>query len=64
MFRSENIVPNMSFASSFALSRAGRALAGPASVMGGLLVELEPEIGLAWAAPDDMGLSGVAQSLE
>lgn len=64
MFRSEKMVPNMSFASSFALSRAGRALAGPVSVMAGLLVELDPEIGLACAPPDDIGLSDVAQSLE
>jgi hypothetical protein len=63
MFRSEKIVPNMSFASSLALSRAGRARAGPLSVMGVVLMVPEPESGLA-CAPPDMGLSWAAQSLE
>jgi hypothetical protein len=63
MFRRENIVPNMSFASSFALSRAGRDLAGPESVIIGLLLLLEPEIGLPCAPPEDVGRSCAAQSL-
>ena len=63
MFRRENIVPNMSFASSFALSRAGRDLAGPVSVMVGLLVLLDPEIGLPCVPPEDIGRSCAAQSL-
>jgi hypothetical protein len=57
ILRSENIVPKMSFASSFALSRAGRALAAPVSVMAGLLVLLEPEIGLPCTPPEDIGRS-------
>jgi hypothetical protein len=62
MFRSENIVPKMSFASSCALKRVGRALAGPISVIGGLLVELDPEIGLVDAPLS--GRSCLAQSRE
>ena len=64
IFRSENIVPNMSFASSFALSRAGRDLAAPVSVIAGLLVLLEPEIGLPCTPPEDIGRSCAAHSLE
>jgi hypothetical protein len=64
MFRRENIVPNMSFASSFALSRAGRCLAAPVSVMAGLLILLEPELGLPCTPPEDIGRSCAAQSLE
>ena len=46
IFRNENIVPKMSFASSCALSRTGRALAGPRSGTGPLLAALESEMGL------------------
>jgi hypothetical protein len=52
----------MSFASSCALKRVGRALAGPISVIGGLLVELDPEIGLVDAPLS--GRSCLAQSRE
>lgn len=66
MFRSENIVPNTSFASSFALKRAGRARAGPRSI-GAAFMELESEIGrpFAWPGPAiELGFSGCrAQSL-
>lgn len=66
IFRNENIVPNMSFASSCALNRAGRALAGPRSGGMPLLATLESEIGLDdFDAPlDDKGRSCRAQSLE
>jgi hypothetical protein len=57
------MVPNMSLASSFALKRAGRDLAGPVSVMAGLLELLEPEIGLPCAPPEDIGRSCAVQSL-
>ena len=54
----------MSFASSWALNRAGRALAGPISAVAPLLAALESEIGLAGVPPEDIGLSCLAQSLE
>lgn len=54
----------MSFASSCALNREGRDLAGPVSVMAGVLALLEPEIGLPCVPPEDIGLSCAAQSLE
>lgn len=62
ILRRENMVPNMSLASSFALNRAGRDLAGPVSVIAGLLELLEPEIGLPCAPPEDIGRSCAAQS--
>lgn len=64
MFRSENIVPNMSFASSFALSRAGRGREAVVSVIAGLLVLLEPDIGLPCPPPEDIGRSCAAHNLE
>jgi hypothetical protein len=39
IFRNENTVPNMSFASSLALNLAGRALAGPRSGGGAPLID-------------------------
>ena len=54
----------MSFASSCALNRAGRTLAGPISVVAPLLTALESEMGRAGAPPEDIGLSCLAQSLE
>ena len=47
----------MSFASSLALNRAGRALAGPMSVIAPLLAALELEIGRAGVPLEDNGLS-------
>jgi hypothetical protein len=53
IFRNEKIVPKMSFASSCADKRAGRARAGPASGASagarfvGLLLLLDVEMGLA-----------------
>jgi len=65
IFRSENMVPNINFASSCALSLAGRALAGPRSVIAGaLLAALESERGRAAIPLDDTGRSCLAQSLE
>lgn len=66
MFRNENMVPNTSFASSLALSRAGRARAGPTSI-GPAFRELELETGrpFAWPGPAiELGFSCCrAQSL-
>ena len=64
MFRSENMVPKMSFASSCALNRAGRALAGPRSGGAPLLVALEPEMSRVDVPPPEIGRSCLAQSLE
>jgi len=64
MFRRENIVPNISFASSCALSLVGRALAGPRSGAAPLLATLEPDMGLVARPLEDTGLSCLAQSLE
>lgn len=64
MFRSENIVPKMSFASSCALNRAGRALAGPRSGGAPLLVALASEMGRMEVPPPEIGRSCLAQSLE
>ena len=52
MLRSENMVPNTSFASSFALNRAGRARAGPIS-NGGAFNEPESDTGrpFVWPGP-------------
>lgn len=58
------MVPNISFASSCALSRVGRALAGPRSGGGPLLETLDPDIGLADVPPEDIGLSCRAYSRE
>jgi hypothetical protein len=55
----------MSFASSWALNRAGRALAGPRSGGAPLLVALEPEMGrMDVPPPPEIGRSCLAQSLE
>lgn len=63
IFRKEKIVPKMSLASSWALSRAGRALAGPRSTTTPLLVPLESDTGLVFeVAVEEVGLS-LAQSL-
>lgn len=50
MFRSENTVPKISFASSCALNLVGLALAGPKSTGAVRFVEpvLVPEIGRGW----------------
>jgi hypothetical protein len=64
MFRIENMVPKISFASSCALSRAGRALAGPTSGAAAVLATLEPDMGLVDAPLDDIGRSCLAHSLE
>jgi len=59
------MVPKINFASSCALSLAGRALAGPRSgAAGPVLAALEPERGRAAVPLDDIGLSCLAQSLE
>jgi hypothetical protein len=65
IFRSENMVPKMSFASSWALSRAGRALAGPKSGCIPALAKLISEVGCAFfvAPADDGGLSCDAHNL-
>lgn len=54
----------MSFASSFALSRAGRGREAVVSVIAGLLVLLEPDIGLPCPPPEDIGRSCAAHNLE
>lgn len=65
IFRRENIVPKMSFASSWALSRVGRALAGPRSAaIVPLLAMLGSEIGRAGVPPVETGLSCLAHNRE
>lgn len=65
MFRNENMVPKINFASSCALNLAGRALAGPRSgATGPLLAALESERGRAAVPLDEIGRSCRAQSLE
>lgn len=66
MFRREKIVPKMSFASSWALRRAGRARAGPrsgASVLPPDAVE-EVEIGRVETPEEEIGRSCRAQRRE
>ena len=53
----------MSFASSCALNRVGRALAGPISGVP-LLAALESDMGRAGAPPEDIGWSCLAQRRE
>jgi hypothetical protein len=64
IFRNEKIVPKMSFASSWALNRVGRALADPISGAAPWLAALEPEMGLVDVPLEEIGLSCLAQSLE
>jgi hypothetical protein len=66
IFLSEKIVPKMSFASSWALSRAGRARAGPRSGARVLPPDavLEVEMGLVEVPDEEMGRSCRAQRRE